>query len=100
MNTKILPFLRQQGSHAFRMTKIQTKAINDELYVNMEMIKKLFEKYYNYEQDTFPFSSLKTMLYDLMLPSFGEEMTEKWMSEQRLYSLMAESKMIAIDDEI
>jgi len=82
------------------MNTIQTKAINDELYVNMEMIKKLFEKYYNYEQDTFPFSSLKNLFYDFMLPSFGEEMTEKWMSEQRLYSLMAESKMIAIDDEI
>jgi hypothetical protein len=100
MNNKILPFLRQQGSHAFRMTKIQTKAINDELYINMEMIKKLFEKYYNYEQDTFPFSSLKNLFDGFMLPSFGEEMTEKWMSEQRLYSLVAESKMIAIDDEI
>ena len=35
-----------------------------------------------------------------MIPAFGEEMTETWMNEKRINALMAESKMIAIDDVI
>ena len=62
------------------------------------MIKKLFKKYYNYESNTFQFYSLKKLCHDFMVPAFGEEMVERWMPEKRVYSLMAESKMIAIDD--
>jgi hypothetical protein len=64
------------------------------------MIKKLFKKYYNYEKNTFTFECLARMFYDFMQPAYGEEMMERWMSEKRMNSLMAESKMIAIDDVI